>query len=510
MKDLSTFKKIEAETAQRNNIANFLEKSHRKFINELFYVDRQALFDDMLQGILRLTESEYGFIGEVIYKDSETPYLKTYALSNISWNKDTKELYDKYAASGMEFHNLKTLFGAALVTGRIVISNHPATDDRAGVLPKGHPPLNAFLGIPLGEKNNLIGMIGLANRKDGYSEEILHMMNPVWITAETMILAYRDFKKREKYTHELAQTEKLLLSEKSKLSNIIERTNLATWEWEVQSNNLIINKQWAEMIGYTIEELSPLSTQTWKGLTHPDDLKKAVSLLEQHFNGIIPNYDCEFRVKHKNGYWIWVHAKGQVSSWSNEGKPLVMFGIHENITDRKFVEQQAYHRANYDPVTELPSRRYAEETTLLLIQQSERNSKKLAVLYADLDNFKPVNDSYGHEIGDRLLKTVGDRFKASLRKADLVARIGGDEFFIILDNIDSVESVVETTEKIIKKVSEPYIIDKQVIHIGISIGVAIFPIHGNDSKSLIKLADNAMYLAKQKGKNQFYITDLLK
>jgi len=128
-------------------------------------------------------------------------------------------------------------------------------------------------------------------------------------------------------------------------------------------------------------------------------------------------------------------------------------------------------------------------------------------LCADLDNFKPVNDSHSHEIGDLLLKAAGDRLKASLRNTDLVARIGGDEFLIILDNIDSIERVVHTTDKIIKKLSEPYIIDKQLIHIGISIGVAIFPTHGNDSISLIKLADNAMYRAKQKGKNQFYITD---
>ncbi len=139
------------------------------------------LFDGMLESLLELTESEYGFIGEInlaadgsplmeesYMKFRGRPYLKTHAITDISWNDETRAFYAENAPKGMEFHNLQTLFGAVIVTGEPVIANSPSNDPRRGGLPDGHPPLNAFLGVPFYKNGEMTGMIGVANREGGY------------------------------------------------------------------------------------------------------------------------------------------------------------------------------------------------------------------------------------------------------------------------------------------------------------------------------------------------------
>jgi hypothetical protein len=121
--------------------------------------DSSAAFDSLLKQILILTHSEYGFIGEVRHKDDGAPYLRTHAITNIAWNEETRKFYDENAPGGMEFFNLKTLFGAVLSTGEIVVTNRPMDDPRSGGLPEGHPALNAFLGVPFHIGDRMVGMI---------------------------------------------------------------------------------------------------------------------------------------------------------------------------------------------------------------------------------------------------------------------------------------------------------------------------------------------------------------
>ena len=134
--------------------------------------------------------------------------------------------------------------------------------------------------------------------------------------------------------------EEIIEQERQRLSDIIEGTNVGTWEWNVQTNETVFNERWAEMIGYTLEELSPISIDTWIKFTHPDDLEKCKDLLEKHFNGEMDYYDAELRMKHKNGSWVWIQDRGKVFSWTDDGKPLMMMGTHQDITRTKRIEEQ--------------------------------------------------------------------------------------------------------------------------------------------------------------------------
>jgi PAS domain S-box-containing protein len=159
------------------DLTNAISETNREFLDP--NSDKRSLFKKVLNKVLSITGSEYGFIGEVLIR-KDAPMLKTYAITDISWNQETAALFKKYENTGMEFTNLETLFGYTLKTGEIVISNDPANDSKRGGLPKGHPPLRHYLGLPLKDKNNvMIGMMGIANKKGGYSESDLAFLEPM-------------------------------------------------------------------------------------------------------------------------------------------------------------------------------------------------------------------------------------------------------------------------------------------------------------------------------------------
>jgi len=135
------------------------------------------------------------------------------------------------------------------------------------------------------------------------------------------------------------QFEEALATEKQRIASILQGTNVGTWEWNVQTGETIFSERWAEIIGYTLDELSPVSIETWTKFSHPDDLKMSGELLEKHFHGELEYYECEARMRHKNGNWVWVLDRGKVATWTKDGKPLQMTGTHQGITDRKQGEE---------------------------------------------------------------------------------------------------------------------------------------------------------------------------
>lgn len=159
--------------------------------------------------------------------------------------------------------------------------------------------------------------------------------------------------------------------------------------------------------------------------------------------------------------------------------------------------------AYYDNLTNLPNRVLFQDRVDLAIKKSKRTSKFLAVIFIDLDNFKVVNDTVGHSGGDDLLIEIAGDLSATLRASDTVARFGGDEFVILLDEISDYEVIVKKADKIMKIFSDLFVVSKQEFMVTASAGIAIYPIDGEDCETLVKNADIAMYEAKETGKNQY-------
>ncbi len=178
-----------------------------------------------------------------------------------------------------------------------------------------------------------------------------------------------------------------------------------------------------------------------------------------------------------------------------------------DVTERKQLEEIVQHRAYHDPLTDLPNRLLFDDIVKVEVAQARRNRKKLAVLFLDLDRFKEINDTLGHDAGDQLLKQVAHRLKKSIRESDTVARIGGDEFNMVLSDIQEVDKVSAAVGKITAAFRDPYVIGDEELHVTMSVGISIYPDDSRDIETLLKFADMAMYHAKQTGKNKYEFYD---
>ena len=184
----------------------------------------------------------------------------------------------------------------------------------------------------------------------------------------------------------------------------------------------------------------------------------------------------------------------------------VMFSVIRDITGRRTAEQRIAQLAHFDMLTKLPNRNLFYDRLDQAVARARRYHQKFAVLFMDLDGFKQVNDEFGHQVGDSLLGMVAERLVKSARDMDTVARVGGDEFVFILNNIDHADNVFMVANKILESLSRPFVVKGKSCSIGCSIGISIFPDDTEDTESLVKMADDAMYMAKKGGRNncQFF------
>ena len=195
---------------------------------------------------------------------------------------------------------------------------------------------------------------------------------------------------------------------------------------------------------------------------------------------------------------------------NSEGKIIGASKIARDITQRKESQERIQYLAHYDSLTGLPNRTLLADRMKIAIGNAARYSKRLALLFVDLDRFKLVNDSLGHEIGDKLLKVAAERMQSTIRHIDTISRLGGDEFIVLLSQIVAAEDAARVAEKLIAAVSQPYRIEEHELLLTASVGISIYPDSGTEANSLLRNADASMYSAKEAGRNRyrFYSEDL--
>jgi len=260
-----------------------------------------------------------------------------------------------------------------------------------------------------------------------------------------------------------------------------------------------VNPAFTDITGFTINDVIGRNADVLSvGLDNPEyprcqiwaDVKK---------NNL---YQGEVWNRRKNGevYPAWL----SISSIKDEtGEAAYYVGIFTDITQRKLFEDHLKKIAHYDILTGLPNRALFNELLIHAVEQAKRDQKKLAVMFLDLDNFKAVNDAYGHAIGDMLLQEVAQRLKECIRQSDTVSRLSGDEFAVILNQIGEISNAVFIAQKIILDNSHPFYPGGNEIKTGVSIGISLYPEDSSDAETLLENADSAMYLAKNSGKNNY-------
>jgi diguanylate cyclase (GGDEF)-like protein len=211
----------------------------------------------------------------------------------------------------------------------------------------------------------------------------------------------------------------------------------------------------------------------------------------------------EFRYRHAAGYYIWQETVGNILL-SDTGDIMGAVFASRDITERKQAEEIIQYHAYHDGLTGLPNRMLYSDRLNVAISQAERNKLKLVVMMLDLDKFKNVNDTLGHQMGDRLLQDIARRLVLLLRKSDTIARIGGDEFVVLLTKVsNAIEDSNSIAQKIVDTFQEPFPLAGHKISITTSIGIALYPDDGKDLETLIKNADKALYYAKDQGRNTY-------
>ena len=300
---------------------------------------------------------------------------------------------------------------------------------------------------------------------------------------------------------ERKRTETLLRETEERWKLALEGAGDGVWDWYVQTGVEFFSKRCKEMYGYSEDDM-PDKADVFDALTHPDDALQMARDRQAHFDGLTPTYVNEHRIRCKDGHWKWVLTRGMVVSRDAQGQPLRMIGTHTDITERKKSEAMIWQQANFDNLTGLPNRRMLRDRLEQEIHKCTRHGTQLAMLFVDLDHFKEVNDSLGHDNGDLLLVAAAARIRGCLRESDTVARMGGDEFTVLLPDLVDGAGLEVVAQKLLTTLSGAFQLGDEQVFVSASIGISLCPEDGTQVEQLFKNADQALYVAKGTGRNR--------
>jgi len=294
-------------------------------------------------------------------------------------------------------------------------------------------------------------------------------------------------------TYELNQNEQ-------QLQHVLDATGDGIWDWNIQTGEVAHNKRWLELLGLDISKTNS-TVEDYKNQIHPDDFPQVMKGIDDALR-LGKKYSLEYRMIRGDKSLIWVSDIGMVVDRSSSGEPLRMVGAISDITKQRSALAKIEELAFFDPVTNLPNRRYIKDRIERSINESARSNGYAALMFMDLDNFKFINDSFGHHAGDSLLKQFGSRLGEALRPLDVVSRIGGDEFLVLFEkqhpSIEQAQVVIKiVVERILEALSDPFeVVPGTNINLKPSVGIVIFGEDANGFEEVMKFADLAMYRNK--------------
>jgi diguanylate cyclase (GGDEF)-like protein/PAS domain S-box-containing protein len=266
---------------------------------------------------------------------------------------------------------------------------------------------------------------------------------------------------------------------------------------------LEVNGALCKMLGYSKKELMQ---RTWADVTHPDDIEESCKAIQRILKGESDDFELNKRYIKQDGSVIHAHIASRAVHDEN-GVVDYLVTIADDITEIKNHQNQLEHLIHHDPLTGLPNRVLLNDRLDMAVSGAKRVGGNIAVCFMDLDGFKPINDTYGHATGDSLLIEVAKRLTSIARATDTVARLGGDEFILVLNGLSGEDECRHLLNRIMEIFSLPFQIDRHEVNMSSSIGVAMYPDHVTDGSGLLRHADQAMYIAKQKGRNRIHFFD---
>jgi len=305
------------------------------------------------------------------------------------------------------------------------------------------------------------------------------------------------------------QAEIDLRTNENLLSTAMELAHLGYWEYDIASDLFTFNDYIYSLLHTNVEREGGYrmsSAQYAKRFVHPDDTSIVVREIQKAIQTSDPNfsYELEHRIVFHDGGIGYISVLYFIAK-NDQGRTVQIYGVNQDITEHKRAEGIIHQMAYHDSLTGLPNRKLFSDRLVIALAQARRNKNKVGIAMIDLDNFKKVNDTLGHDVGDLLLQATTGRLNGELRKGDTIARFGGDEFLLILPELKVIEDAIPIARKIVDCFSKPFLTDTRELVVTTSIGIAVYPDDGIDEMILLKNADIAMYQAKQAGRNRYHL-----
>lgn len=453
--------------------------------------------DEVLRRIVEagvlLTRAEEGFLALL---DHENGKLYLRAAKNIADDQ----------IKTMRLPVTDSLLGTVIATCRPFRSLHTKDDPHISV--STGFLVHSLLHVPLVSKGKPLGVLSVDNRssRSVFTEsdegKLLSLADYATVAIENanfVQLVQQEIDERRRVEQALRESE-----ERYELA--VRGANDGLWDWDLKTNQIYFSPRWKEMLGYKVDEIGN-DPEEWFKRIHPEDIERTRIGIANHINDVTPHFENEHRMLHKDGSYHWMLSRG-IAVKEDDEYVIRMAGSQADIHARKQAEEKLLYDAFYDSLTNLPNRALFMDRLQNAVERAKRRLDYIfAVLFLDLDRFKDVNDSLGHGSGDELLVIIADKLKSGRRSMDTVARHGGDEFVVLIEDINDISDASRVANQIINDMAKPIMFKDQKVFISTSIGIVISTPDYKSPDDVLRDADIAMYSAKANGRNRFEIFD---
>ncbi len=331
-------------------------------------------------------------------------------------------------------------------------------------------------------------------------DEVFLANEELSMTSEELIVLGE---KLDQQNQELNRQRDTLLENEQRYKLAIEVASDGIWDWNFLDNKYYFSIIQRPTFGYLVKDTSGMIAD-WQEYLHPEDKERAQENIRKYLDNPEGSLEQSYRVRSIYGDYRWILSNGK-AIFDENGIPRRMTGTHKDITNQKEMEEQLHVASYFDYLTGLPNRIMFEQEAGKLLNLAKHSNEKLGFIYLDIDDIKHINDIMGHSEGDKVIRKIAKVLSSSLTKPNLVARVGGDEFGILLPKRESISQIEMDIGIILKQIKENWVLEDKSFLISASVGIAIYPDHGRDYNTLMKNADTAMFKSKDDGKGKYVV-----